>query len=81
MKEPKWFKISKEKSGGDLTKLFGFGFGFYGRTCSTWEFPGQGLNPGFSHSFGTALAMPDPLTHSAGPGIKPMPPEPQQSDS
>ena len=33
-------------------------------TCSTWKFPGQGA----------AAAIPDPLTHSARPGIEPTPP-------
>ena len=42
------------------------------------SFLGQGLNP----TYAIAVAMPGPLTHCTGPGIKPMPPpEPHQSDA
>ena len=45
-------------------------FLFFGRTCSIWKFPGQGLN--LSCSCDLYL---DPLTHCARREIKPMPPQ------
>ena len=46
----------------------------FGRTHSSWKFPGQGSNLSRScslhHSYGSARS----LTHFAGPGTKPAPP-------
>ena len=38
-----------------------------------WKFLGQGIQT-IASTYTTAVAGPDPLTHWAGTGIKPMPP-------
>ena len=68
--------FGKAKVPASLLSLFFF---FYGHTHSIWEFLDQGLS--LSRA---AVAMPDPLTHYPGLGIKPVPlqgPKLLQSDS
>lgn len=44
-------------------------------TCGTRTFPSQGLNPGFGCDLRPSCGGPGSLTHCAGPGIKPGPPQ------
>lgn len=44
-------------------------------TCGTRTFPSQGLNPGFGCDLRPSCGGPGSLTHCAGPGIEPGPPQ------
>ena len=62
-------------------KMFSFWhndfFFFFGHTLSIWTFPGQGLNPSQSCKLHHSCSNTRSLTHCAGLGIKPMPPQRQ----